>query len=82
MRPTTLSGEEIAARGTKIYEDTIRSKVEQGGLKSQSQLRLAKVSLESSVGENIAGKFQWVSLVNCPWERSPSDAKSSYDGRA
>lgn len=29
MRPTTLTGEEIAARGTKIYEDKIRSKVEQ-----------------------------------------------------
>ncbi len=28
MRPTTLSGEEIAARGTKIYEDSIRAKVE------------------------------------------------------
>ena len=28
MRPTTLTSEEIAARGTKIYEDTIRSKVE------------------------------------------------------
>ena len=28
MQPSTLSSEESAARGTKIYEDTIRAKVE------------------------------------------------------
>ncbi|MBC7856591.1 MAG: hypothetical protein IAF94_24445 [Pirellulaceae bacterium] len=28
MRPTTLSSEEIVARGTKIYDDSIRAKVE------------------------------------------------------
>ena len=28
MRPTALSGEEIAARGNKIYNEKIRSKVE------------------------------------------------------
>ena len=37
-----------------------------GGLKSQMQLRLAKVGLESSVGENIAGKFQWVKSCKPP----------------
>lgn len=28
MQPSTLSSEAIAARGTKIYEDTIRARVE------------------------------------------------------
>ena len=54
-----------------------------GGLQSQMQSRHRKSGLGSGVGENIAGSFQWEEVLQTfPWERSPSDGKSSYDGRA
>jgi len=38
---------------------------------------------EIVVGKTIAGRFQWGwKNETSPWERSPSDGKSSYDGRA
>jgi hypothetical protein len=61
----------------------VQLQLQTGGLKSQMQSRLRKMSLENCCRK----KHRWDVPMGevwqtSPWERSPSDGTSSYLGRA